>query len=657
MARVLSLDLETYSSVSLSDSGVYRYSESPDFEIQLLSASYDGGPVECYQLAAGDTLPDQLIKDLTDPTITKEAHNAQFERVCLSRYLYGKDKEKFLDPDQWVCTMAHASSMGLPASLDQAGKAVGLAADDQKMKEGKALIKFFAQPHTSKKRGVYKNEPSDDWDRWNLYTKYNEQDVKTELALEAKLNETKIPEYKIEHEIYALDQRINDNGVLLDLSIIEPIHDWYAKYQEDNKEAAIKLTGMENPNSRAQIKVWLAEQGEDIPNTQEDTLLELRESTDNPQVIEFLDLYMEMNKSSLAKYNKMLDCVCQDGRARGTLRYYGARTGRWAGRMVQFQNMPRMHLDDDEVDLCKTLIQRRDFNSLLVCYDSVPDTLKQLIRTAIIAPEGKTLVVCDYSAIEARVIAWIAGQEWRQEAFRDGKDIYCESASMIYGVPVEKHGQNAHLRQKGKIAELALGYQGWIGAMKRMGGEAAGLSDAEMKDIILKWRAASPKIPELWAHMEHCAELAIGGRLHAQVPGTNIRFFKRNDTVFVQLPSGRSIAYKGMRMAKTAKKTTFWYTEPKSNGMTRKDTYGGMLTENITQAIARDCLAWAMLRLERAGYKIIFHVHDEVIIECDEATAKDDYEDIRRIMSEPLPWAPGLILTAEGFISKHYKKD
>lgn len=655
MPRVLSLDLETYSSVSLKDCGVYRYSESPDFEIQLLSASYDGGPVECYQLAAGDALPDQLIRDLTDPTITKEAHNAQFERVCLSRYLYGNDK--FLDPNQWVCTMAHAKSVGLPASLDQAGTAIGLDADDQKLKTGKSLIQYFAKPHTSKTKGTYKNEPWSDWERWNLYTTYNEQDVRTELALEAKINETKLPRCDFEPDVYALDQRINDRGALLDLDFITPIYEWYAAYQAANKEKAIALTGMANPNSRTQIIQWLQEQGEDVTSTKEEVLLELRESTGNPDVIEFLDLYMEMNKSSLAKYDKMLECVCEDGRARGTLQYYGARTGRWAGKLIQFQNIPRLYLDD--IDICRKLIKAKDFENLQVLHDSIPDTLKQLIRTAIVAPEGKTLVVCDYSAIEARVIAWIAQQEWRLEAFRNHKDIYCESASMIYGVPVEKHGVNGHLRAKGKIAELALGYQGWIGAMKRMGGEDAGLSESEMKDIILKWREASPKIVELWKNMETCAELALTGRLQAQIPTANIRFYKRDGSLYVQLPSGRSIAYRDMTVTKTAKKRNFKFrgTEQGKKNWGTVETYGGKLTENITQAIARDCLAFAMLRLEKAGYDIVFHVHDEVIIECDEATAAEDYEEIKRIMSEPLDWAPGLILTAEGFISKYYKKD
>lgn len=649
--KVLALDLETYSPVSLKDCGVYRYSEHPEFEIQLLSASYNGGPVDCYQLAAGDALPDQLIKDLTDPDIRKEAHNAQFERVCLSRYLYGNSK--FLDPEQWHCTMAHASQMGLPASLDQAGAAIGLAANEQKMKAGKALIQYFSKPHAAKG----KREPWSDWTRWELYVAYNMQDVRTENALETALSQIDVPDCPMEAAVYALDQRIADRGVLLDLDFIEPIHNWYKAYQQSNKQKAVEMTGLENPSSRKQILEWLQEQGEDVESVAEERLLQLKGSTRNPKVAAFIDLYREMNKSSLAKYDKMLECVCEDGRVRGVIKYYGARTGRWAGKLIQVQNFPRTYLQD--IDDCRRLVKARDFENLQVLHENLPDTLKQLLRTAIVAPEGKKLAVCDYSAIEARVIAWIANEQWRQEAFKEGKDIYCASASMIYGVPVEKHGINGHLRQKGKIAELALGYQGWVGAMKRMGGEEAGLSDEEMKDIVLRWRAASPKIVSLWEAMEKCAELACNGKLQAQIPNTNIRFFQRSDTMFIQLPSGRCMAYRKMQAYQSGQKLKFCFEGIDQGKRTwgSVETYGGKMTENVVQAIARDLLADAMLRLEAAGYQIVFHVHDEVIIECDEATADQDYETIRAIMSQTPKWADGLILNAEGFISKYYKKD
>lgn len=655
--RVMAIDLETYSEADLKVVGVYRYSEDQSFEIQLFSVSYDGGPVICYQLAAGDVLPESIIKDLQDPTVLKEAHNAQFERVCLSRYIYGKDKQIFLDPEQWYCTMAHAATLGLPGSLDQAGKVLGLSEDDRKLKTGKALIQYFAKPKTVKATGeLIKREPWSDWARWDLYVTYNEQDVKTELAIEDAMKD--YPMHKLERLIYAMDQRIADRGVMIDIPFAEAVTRWNDAHIEEIKEKAYQLSGIENLNSQKQLIEWFREQGAGISSTKKEVLEEELEKQTDPRVRKMIEYKLEVSKNSLKKYDKMAKSADGDSRVRGVLQYYGAnRTGRWAGRLVQVQNLPRTYLTD--IEECRDLIKEEDFETLALLHEDLPDTMKQLIRTSFIAPEGRTFVVCDYSAIEARVIAWLAREEWRQQAFLNHEDIYCASASMMFGVPVVKHGENGHLRQKGKIAELALGYQGGVGAMKKMGGDKMGLTDKEMEEIVKKWRKASPAIVKLWADMERCAKLSAGGHLQAQIPHRNVRFYDRDGNVFVQLPSGRSICYQNMRIKSSGSRTSIKYDgisqERKTWG--ELDTYGGKLTENIVQAIARDCLATAMLRLEKSGYEICFHVHDEVIIETDKKDAEDVYKDVQRIMGLPIKWAPGLVLTAEGFISDYYKKD
>lgn len=651
--KVLAIDIETYSDVNLKDCGVYRYAEDPSFTILLLSASYDNEPVKTYQLAAGDALPDSLLSDLTDPQVIKEAHNAQFERVCLSVYL-GYPAGTYLDPAQWFCTMAHANTLSLPGSLAKAGEALGLSEDEQKLSTGKALIRYFSTP--SKTEGRQKNEPWHDWKRWELYTEYNAQDVVTELAIEQKM--APYPIHTFEKLIYAMDQRINDRGIQLDLDFVRAVSKWNEEHNAHIKELARELTGLDNPNSPAQLLDWFDQQGVPIESTRKEVLADWIGKTGNSDVEQMIRYKLAMGKTSLKKYDKILEAVCSDGRIRGTLMYYGGnRTGRWAGRLLQVQNLPQTHLDD--IELCRDLIKDGDFEALELVHDDLPDTMKQLIRTAIIAPPGKKLVVCDYSAIEARLIAWLAQEEWRQQAFAEGKDIYCESASKMFGVPVVKHGENGHLRQKGKIAELALGYGGSPNALKTMGGEKMGLTEPEMKDIVNRWRKASPKIVKLWKSAERCTELAAGGRLQAQLHPHNIRFFGRDGNLCIQLPSGRCLCYNGLHPITTRRGREFEY-----NGVDQQrktwgpiSTYGGKLVENITQAIARDCLATAMLRLEKAGYNIVFHVHDEVIIECDADTAEDDYKEIQRIMSLPLKWAPGLILTAEGFISDFYKKD
>lgn len=650
--RVLAIDIETYSDVSLRDCGVYRYAEDPSFTILLLSASYDGEPVKTYQLAAGDALPDSLLSDLTDPGVIKEAHNAQFERVCLSAYL-GYPVGTYLDPSQWFCTMAHANTLSLPGSLEKAGDALGLAEDELKLKTGKALIKYFSTP--SKTEGRQKNEPWHDWARWKLYVEYNTQDVVTELAIEERMKP--FPIHPFEAPIYAMDQRMNDRGIAVDLDFVRAVSDWNKEHNARIMALARELTGLDNPNSPAQLLDWFDQQGVPITSTRKEVLADWIGKTGNSDVEQMIRYKLAMGKTSLKKYDKILESVCSDGRIRGVLMYYGAnRTGRWAGRLLQVQNLPRTELKD--CGLCRELIKEGNFDALELLHEDLPDTMKQLVRTALVAPEGKTFVVCDYSAIEARLIAWLAREEWRQSAFAEGKDIYCESASKMFGVPVVKHGENGHLRQKGKIAELALGYGGSPVALKTMGGAKMGLTEEEMKDIVDRWRASSPKIVKLWKDVEHCTELAASGRLQAQLHPHPIRFFSKDGRLFIQLPSGRCLCYNGLHTLK-GRRLEFEFNgtdqQRKNYGPIR--TWGGKLVENITQAIARDCLATAMLRLEAAGFNIVFHVHDEVIIECDKEDAEDDYEEIRSIMSQPIDWAPGLILTAEGFISDFYKKD
>lgn len=650
---VLSIDLETYSDINLKDSGVYKYVESPNFEILICSFSLNGGTEETYELAIGDELPQYFIDALTDPNIIKEAHNAQFERVCLTKYLYGS-LDNFLDPGQWVCTMAHASILGLPSSLEKVGEALGLSEDKKKLSTGKALIRYFSVP--SKTKGRIRNLPYHDMERWDLYVEYNRQDVVTEMEIEKKLSAFPIPE--VERKIYALDQRINDRGARLDMELVKDIIDYNNAYQQELLERAKEITGLDNPNSNSQLLSWLNEKEDNITSIKKEVVADLIETTEDDEVREMLKLRQEMTKTSLKKYDTMERAVCDDDRIRGVLMYYGAnRTGRWAGRLVQVQNLPRNSIE--ELDEVRAMVKAKDFETLDMIYDNVPDILSQLIRTAFIAGEGKTFVVCDYSAIEARVIAWLAGEKWRQEVFSKNGDIYCESASQMFGVPVVKHGENGHLRQKGKVAELALGYQGGLGALKTMGGERMGLSEDEMTDIIQKWRKASPAIVSLWKEVENCAKRAIRTHNPQRLKRGNITFKFTNGILFIQLPNGRSLAYQGARIEGSGR-----YSKIKYKGMHQErkiwcelDTYGGKLVENIVQAVARDCLARAMLNLDNAGYEIVFHIHDEVVIEVEKDKAQAEYELIKSIMCMPIPWAEGLILNAEGFTNDYYMKD
>lgn len=651
--HVLSIDIETYSSVDLKKCGIYKYVESPDFEILICGYSLDGGEIERYELACGDELPQEFIDALSDPSYIKEAHNAQFERVCFSKFIFGS-LNTFLDPSQWLCTMAHAAMLGLPGSLDKVGEALGLAEDKKKLNTGKALIRYFSVP--SKTKGRIRNMPYHDMARWDLYVDYNAQDVVTEMEIEKVLGRYPIP--KIEKKVYTLDQKINDRGTRLDMSLVDSIIEYNNGYQQELLAQAIELTGLDNPNSNNQLLAWLKEHEDGVTSVNKEAVADLIQTTKNEDVRSMLKLRQEMTKTSLKKYDTMQRAVCSNQRIRGVLQYYGAnRTGRWAGRLVQVQNLPRN--DIAELGVVRELVKAKNFEALDVIYDNVPDILSQLIRTAFVAPKGKKFVVCDYSAIEARVIAWLAQETWRQEVFATTGKIYEASAAQMFHVPIEKVTKGSDLRKKGKVAELALGYQGGLGALKKMGGEKMGLTDHEMTEIIEKWRKASPNICKLWREVENCAKKAIRTHTMTKLKDRDVSFIYENKILFIQLPNGRRLAYQDAKLEGEGR-----YSKIKYKGMHQErkiwcdlDTYGGKLVENIVQAIARDCLARAMVALDNVNYEIVFHVHDEVVIEVEAKSAEHDYELVKELMCMRIPWAKELLLNAEGFVCDYYMKD
>ena len=645
--KTLSIDLETYSSADIGKTGVYRYSESPDFEILLFGYSIDGAPVQLVDLTCGERVPEEVRDALSDPSVTKWAFNASFERICLSRWL-GLPSGTYLEPDQWRCSMIWSAYLGLPLSLSGVGAVLKL--DKQKLDTGKDLIRYFCKPcrPTKKNGGRTRNLPRHDPGKWEQFKSYNLRDVETEMEIQKKLARFPVPEFVWDE--YHLDQEINDRGIRVDMQMVENAIDVDGWSRFDLKTQLQDLTALENPNSVAQMKAWLTQHGMEIESLGKKEVAAMLKDAP-PDMREALILRQQLAKSSVKKYQAMQNCVCSDGRAHGMFMFYGAnRTGRFAGRLVQLQNLPQNHMDD--LEQARALVRRADYDSLQLLYDSVPDVLSELIRTAFIPYEGGKFIVADFSAIEARVIAWMADEKWRLEVFRNGGDIYCASASQMFGVPVEKHGINGHLRQKGKIAELALGYGGSVGALKAMGALEMGIPEEELKPLVDAWRDANPNITELWWDVDRAVKEAVDLRTSSETHG--IQFVYESGFLFICLPSGRRLAYVKPRIGENrfgGESVTY-----EGVGGTKKwerlESYGPKFVENIVQALSRDILCYAMKTLRCCN--IVAHVHDEIIIEAD---PKVSLEAICEQMGRTPPWAKGLILRADGYETPFYKKD
>lgn len=649
--RELGIDIETYSSYDLADCGVYKYVEAPDFAVLLFAYSLDNEPVQCVDFAQGEELPAEIREALTDPDVIKTAWNAVFERICLSKHL---GLSKPMDPAQWKCTMVRAARMGLPLALGQCGEVLKLT--EGKMAEGKALIRFFSMPG----RNGVRHLPSSAPDRWETFKKYCIRDVEVEQALLAKVRRLEPPEF--DEQLYIVDQEINDRGVLIDRTLVDSAARFDAEYKAELLKEAQRITGLDNPNSAAQIKEYLRrETGTLYASINKKNIDEIEDAlTYWPEARRVMGLRREMAKTSNKKYEAMQACVCADGRIHGLLQFYGAaRTGRWAGRLVQVQNLPQNHLPD--LDYARNMVKAGDLEDFELNYANVTQVLSELIRTAFVAAPGHILHVCDFSAIEARVIAWIAGESWVLDVFRQGGDIYCATASQMFGVPVEKHGVNSHLRQKGKISVLALGYGGGIAALEAMGGSKLGLSEYEEKEAVRLWRDANPRIVRFWAIVEKAAITAI--KTHNTVTihrGITVGY--RWGMLLITLPSGRAICYPRARIS--MEYDDGWRGDHEVieyeglNQTTKKweatRTYGGKLTENIVQATARDILGIVMLRAKREGLPIVFHVHDEIIVE---APIDRPLADVEALFSEPIDWCHDLPLKGAGYSTPYYLKD
>lgn len=667
--RVLHIDLETYSSVDLAECGVYKYAESSDFEILLFGYSWDDQKeVNVIEHPTQKGLPEEIWEALQDPDVIKVAHNASFERVCLSHFVHLFPKlycystcevracyeNFFLPPEQWLDTKIMAAENGYPASLAKVGKALGLPEDKQKSATGKRLIQYFCKPckPTRVNGGRSRNKDTDDSEKWRLFVEYNRQDVVTEKAIYRKLLSIN-PMDHFEWKNWYIDQRINDRGIPLDMDLVGKILKKGDAYSEELQEEAKQLTGLANPNSLTQLKGWIEKtEGYAIKSLNKATVKDLLDGNLKPETRRMLEIRQELGKTSVKKYDAFKRSACIDGRVRGCFQFYGGRTGRFAGRLIQPQNFPRNSFDD--FDYARALVKDEDWIALSCFYPSLNDVFSTLIRTTIQAKDYRTFVVADYSAIEARVIAWLAKEQWRQDTFKNGGDIYCASASQMFHVPVVKHGQNGHLRQKGKIAELALGYGGGTGALKAMGGESMGLTDAEMTEIVMKWRAASPNIVRLWSTFDRAFRKAIGGSI-VRLDKEKMMFFRKAGNVYIQLPNGRKIAYVSPEIVDG--KICFMGLNQTTRQWQVVETWGGKITENVIQAIARDCLCGTLLKLEECGYNPVMHVHDEVICEVPEDVGNKCLEGLEAIMGKSPAWAPDLVLTADGFISKYYKKD
>lgn len=657
----ISIDIETFSDVDLNKCGVYKYTESDEFEILLFGYSVDGGEICVIDLAYGETIPDEILKALTDEKVTKWAFNASFERICLSKYLrtnypqyfksYNSDDialKRYLNPASWKCTMVWSAYMGLPLSLKAVGEVLKLS--QQKMDEGKALIRYFSVPckPTKANGNRMRNFPEDDIDKWETFKAYNKRDVEVEMGIQKKLCNFPVPNFIWEE--YWLDQEINDRGIALDMEVVANAITFDEVTKENLKSVMQNITDLENPNSVAQIKEWLCNNGVEVESLGKKEVKELLK-TAPPEPAAVLELRQQLAKSSVKKYQAMKNAVCEDNRARGMFQFYGAnRTGRFSGRLIQLQNLPQNHMPD--LEQARELVKAGNFNALEMLYDDIPDTLSQLIRTAFVPRKGMKFIVSDFSAIEARVIAHIAGETWRTEVFKNGGDIYCASASQMFHCKVEKHGENAHLRQKGKIAELALGYGGAVGALKAMGALEMGLLEDELQPLVDSWRSANPNIVKLWWDVDRCVKETVKKRTVTQTHG--IKFIYQSGMLFIQLPSGRRLSYVKPRIGENkfgGESVTY-----EGTGSTKKwehiESYGPKFVENIVQAISRDILCYAMKTLSKCF--IVGHVHDEIIIECSENTT---VEEICNQMGKTPPWLPGLLLRADGYETKFYKKD
>lgn len=647
----LSIDIETYSPENLAGCGVYRYAQSPGFRILLFGYSIDGGPVNVVDMECGEAMPEDILRALTDAGVMKHAFNATFERVCLSGHL-GLPAGDYLDPSSWRCTMVHCAYMGLPLSLEGAGTVLGL--DRRKLAEGRDLIRYFCSPclqdATLFAGAKDRHLPMDSPDRWESFKAYNLRDVEAELEIQSRLSRFPVPDTVWDE--YCIDQRINDRGVMIDTELVRKAIEMDTVSRAELMLSMRDRTGLENPNSAAQMKKWLADRGLRTGTLGKKAVAVLMK-TAAPDMKETLELRQQLAKSSVRKYKAMSDAVCGDSRARGMFQFYGAnRTGRWAGRLIQMQNLPQNHLED--LETARMAVRECDYETVKALYSNVPDTLSQLIRTAFVPRPGTRFIVADFAAIEARVIAWMAGERWRLEVFGNGGDIYCASASRMFKVPVVRHGVNGHLRQKGKIAELALGYGGSTGALKAMGALEMGLQEDELQGLVSAWRISNPEIVRLWRDVDKAAVKAVKGRTDAEARG--LRFSCRSGMLFITLPSGRRLSYVKPRMGQNAfgSESITYEGTGSARKWERIETYGPKLVENIVQGLSRDILCHAMRALERTGHRIVMHIHDECVMEAPPDVRMDE---VCRIMGMTPPWAEGLVLRADGYETDFYRKD
>lgn len=657
----LSIDLETFSSVPIAKAGAQKYIASPDFEILLFAYSLNGAPSVCCDIAQGELLPDWVLDALCDPQCLKHAYNAAFEWGCLSKFM-----ERQLPPEQWRCTMFHGLYAGYPAGLDATGRALGLPEDKRKLSTGKALIRYFCVPCTPTKSngGRRRNLPNHDPARWELFKEYNAQDVTTEMEIERRLSLITVPDWL--QRQWETDLLINARGVAVDMEMVSGALEIGATVRERLTQEAVRISGLNNPNSVQQLSAWLEQEtGEEVTDLRKDTVAKMiAQAPDIPGVQRMLEIRQELGKTSTKKYDAIEQAVCPDGRVRGLLQFYGAnRTGRWAGRLVQVQNLPRTYTQP--LELARNLVKQRKLDNLRLIYGSVPDTLSQLIRTAFVASDGNVLIDADFSAIEARVISWLAGEQWRLEVFKTHGKIYEASASQMFGVPIEriKKGNPEYaLRQKGKVAELALGYQGGAGALINMGALDMGIPEDDLPDIVQRWRDTNKRICDLWYKMNSSAVEAIStgssvgvGRLLVSCEYDAVH---EVEYLTVLLPSGRKLYYNSPQIGENkwgGPSISYMGMDQTTKKWKRIETYGGKLVENCVQAVARDCLAQAIENLEKEGLPVVFHIHDEVVIDCRADTATLD--DVVNIMSRPIPWAPGLPLNADGWVGGFFKKD